>query len=79
MTSTQTNIPSQAPGGAPSVDTGSVDQSPAYGLIAEFKTPGEVLKAARGPLKDAGVCGRLGDLGTVDGAFDVAASSAADM
>jgi len=46
VTSTQTNIPSQAPGGAPSVDTGSVDQAPAYGLIAEFKTPGEVLKAA---------------------------------
>ena len=40
---------------------------------------GEVLKAAKGPLKAAGVCGRLGDLGAVDAAYDVAASTAADM
>ena len=46
MTSTQTTIPTQAPGGAPGVETGPADRRPAYGLIAEFKTPGEVLKAA---------------------------------
>ena len=46
MTSTPTTIPTQAPGGAPGIETGPPGQSPAYGLIAEFKTPGEVLKAA---------------------------------
>lgn len=46
MTSTQTTIPTQAPGGAPGIDTGDPDLRPAYGLIAEFESPGEVLKAA---------------------------------
>ena len=41
---------------------------------------GEVLKAARkGSLSSCGVCGRLGDLGSIDPKYDVAVSTAADM
>lgn len=46
MSSTQTTIPTQAPGGLPGIETGGPDRRPAYGLIAEFNSPGEVLKAA---------------------------------
>ena len=40
MTTIDTTIPTQAPGGAPGIETGKVGERPAFGLIAEFETPG---------------------------------------
>mmetsp|Transcript_9903 Transcript_9903/g.32675 ORF Transcript_9903/g.32675 Transcript_9903/m.32675 type:complete len:1366 (+) Transcript_9903:88-4185(+) len=43
------------------------------------KAVASVLKAASGPLKSAGVCGRLGDLGRIPEEYDVAISTACGM
>lgn len=46
MTTIDTTLPTQAPGGAPGIEEGSSANRTPYGLIAEFETPGQLLEAA---------------------------------
>ena len=46
MTSVETTLPTQAPGGAPGVEQDPSLVGTPFGLIAEFETPGQLLEAA---------------------------------
>ncbi len=46
MTTIDTTLPTQAPGGAPGIEVDPSRSRKAFGLIAEFETPGQLLEAA---------------------------------
>lgn len=46
MTSVETTLPTQAPGGAPGIEQDPSRVGTPFGLIAEFETPGQLLEAA---------------------------------